>query len=119
MARFWWLYGTLFMRHYMWWCKRASGHWPMNRLRRWCWSHKTKALAKCPIRWVVFRLFFNFGEMQCQSCGFAAFDMYAAPWFECRQAGTSVPPGEPTTHWFYGVQTCPRCRYSWEVSDSD
>ena len=55
--------------------------------------------------------------MACPNCGYD-FDYYEGAWFTCSNSGTGYTPGEPTVHWFEGVQTCPRCTYQWDVSDS-
>jgi hypothetical protein len=57
--------------------------------------------------------------MECPRCGWNGFDWYEPPYFKCTRSGTFAPPGEPTCHWFEGIQTCPRCHNKWEVSDSD
>jgi hypothetical protein len=55
----------------------------------------------------------------CPWCNFSNFEMYEKPWIEYTAGGSSYVPGEPTIHWFEGIQTCPRCRYKWYVQDSD
>lgn len=55
--------------------------------------------------------------LNCPHCAFDGFDMYYDPWFECTNGGTSSTQAG-VVHWFEGIQTCPRCRYKWHVSDS-
>lgn len=59
------------------------------------------------------------GWGKCPWCGFL-FDWADDPrWFRCSRSGQYAPLGDATVHWFAGVQTCPRCRHTWEYSDSD
>lgn len=57
--------------------------------------------------------------IECAHCGYDEFEMYDPPYFRCTASGSSYIPGEPTIYWFEGVQTCPRCRYNWQVADSN
>lgn len=56
--------------------------------------------------------------LHCPHCGYDGFDFYEKPYFVATRSGLSYVPGEPPSHWFEGVQSCPRCDYEWDVSDS-
>lgn len=53
----------------------------------------------------------------CPWCGYDGFDLNEDPWFECTSAGTDHTH-DGLTHWWHGIQTCPRCRHKWESGDS-
>lgn len=56
----------------------------------------------------------------CPRCGFdLGDDLGRGTQFRCTRSGSHAPPGEPTVHWFEGIQTCQACGHRWEYGDSD
>jgi len=44
------------------------------------------------------------------------FNLLEKPWFKATRSGSGFD-GERTNYWVEGVQTCPRCHYSFFVGD--
>jgi len=108
----WFIYGSLFYSHLEHFTKNATWwHW-WNRLKR-NFSYKQEKWKR--IIWWIMEPYWP--GMKCPHCGYD-FDWYEDPWFECSDDGSYAIPGEYTTHWWKGIQTCPRCRYKWEVYES-
>jgi hypothetical protein len=106
----WRLYGWLFWH---WWTRLMwRAQWrPWHRaLLRWFSSHGLRRLH---------RLASGTCYWDCPHCGANGFDPAEPPLFTCTDAGQSCVPGEPTVHWFTGIQTCPRCAWRYEIADSD
>lgn len=93
------------------------------RVRRWLWNHGASKLfwshGNCPPARKWWIAWCNPGYVYvCEFCGYD-YEWASDDWFKCENAGTSYVPGEPDIHWFEGVQTCPRCRSTWDYGDSD
>lgn len=75
-----------------------------------------------PLWWIVaplIRLFNNPPHLLfCPHCWCDDFDFFEEPFFVCTDyAESSTPDGNHW--WFRGIQTCPRCRHEFPVSESD
>lgn len=92
------------------------------RIRIWLWDRggsklywrvgKRPPITKWWIRWC------DPGFRPCEECGYEWEWGDHDGWFKCERTGTSFN-GECTFHWFEGIQTCPRCRSTWDYGDSD
>lgn len=106
--------------HPLFWCTVGCVAF---RIRNWLWLHggqklywetylKRPPIKKWWIRWC------NPGFDPCDTCGYV-WDWGQPDGFFKFERGGDGFNGEYTTHWFEGVQTCPRCRSEFAYGDSD